>query len=154
VLRAELTRELGVEWTSIYNGIAEVVGVPPRLIQAFSRWRAEIEASLAERGTVGPRAAEVVAVATRRAKDRSVDPDRLLEEWRERATALGFGRQSLNAIRRRVHAAALGDTDLGGLARELFGADGLTAHASSFDRRDVIEALCDRLPGPASRTTE
>ena len=32
------------------------------------------------------------------------------------------------------------------LAHELLGRDGLTAHESSFTRRDVIEALCNRLP--------
>ncbi len=69
VLRAELTRTVGVEWTPVRGGIAEVVGVPRAVREAFSRRRAEIEAALEERGTSGPRAAEAAALATRREKD-------------------------------------------------------------------------------------
>ena len=68
VLRAELTRTLGLEWLPVRNGIAELVGVPKPVLRAFSRRRAEIQAALAERGTSGPRAAEAAALATRQAK--------------------------------------------------------------------------------------
>src|SRR4051794_16202274 len=51
VLRAELTRRLGIEWTAVRNGIAEVNGVPRAVTRSFSRRRADIEAALAERGT-------------------------------------------------------------------------------------------------------
>ena len=68
MLRAELTRTLGLEWLPVRNGIAELVGVPKPVLRAFSRRRAEIQAALAERGTSGPRAAEAAALATRQAK--------------------------------------------------------------------------------------
>ena len=68
VLRAELTRTLGLEWLPVRNGIAELVGVPKPVLRAFSRRRAEIQAALAERGTSGPRAAEAAALATRQTK--------------------------------------------------------------------------------------
>ncbi len=68
-LRAELTRELGVEWTPVRNGIADIAGVPPAVLRAFSRRRAEIEAELERRGTRAPRAAQVATLETRRAKD-------------------------------------------------------------------------------------
>src|SRR5215208_8189665 len=68
VLRGELTRSRGVEWSPVRKGIAEVVGVRRRVLVGFSRRRAEIEAALAEHGTSGARAAEAAALATRRTK--------------------------------------------------------------------------------------
>ena len=50
VLRGELTRELGVAWTPVRDGIAEIDGVPPQVLRAFSRRRAQIEAALLEHG--------------------------------------------------------------------------------------------------------
>jgi conjugative relaxase-like TrwC/TraI family protein len=64
VLRAELTRTVGVEWGRVRGGIGEVVGVPRAVREAFSRRRVEIEAALEGRGTDGPRAAEAAALAT------------------------------------------------------------------------------------------
>jgi conjugative relaxase-like TrwC/TraI family protein len=71
VLRGELTRTVGVEWSPVRRGIAEVVGVPRDVMRAFSRRRAEIDAALAERGTSGARAAEAAALATRRRRIRA-----------------------------------------------------------------------------------
>src|SRR5215218_6464367 len=39
-LRSIVTRELGVEWTPVRNGIAEIAGVPSPVLRAFSRRRA------------------------------------------------------------------------------------------------------------------
>ncbi len=97
VLRGELTRTLGVEWSAVRRGIAEVVGVPRPVMRAFSRRRAEIDAALAERGTTGARAAEAAALATRRVKDPRVAADTLVGEWRERAEELGFGQRGSSA---------------------------------------------------------
>ena len=51
-LRSLLTRELGVEWTPVRNGIADIAGVPPTVLRAFSRRRADIEAELERRGAI------------------------------------------------------------------------------------------------------
>jgi hypothetical protein len=145
VLRSELTQELGVEWTPVREGLAEVVGVPRALMRAFSRRRAEIEAALKERGTSGPRAAEAAALATRRAKDRRVRPDDLIKEWNLRAAALGFGHEELSRIvgRARAHREPLAwDNMFAALA----GPHGLTQRASTFSRRDVLLAICEALP--------
>src|SRR5215213_3893233 len=88
VLRSELTRRLGVEWTPVRDGISEVVGVPAAVRKAFSRRRADIEAALEDRGSSGARAAEAAALATRRAKDRSVEAESLVSGWRARAREL------------------------------------------------------------------
>ena len=68
-LRSLLTRELGVEWTPVRNGIADIAGVPPTVLRAFSRRRADIEAELERRGATSAAAAQVAALQTRRGKD-------------------------------------------------------------------------------------
>ena len=150
VLRGELSDRLGLEWTATRDGIAEIQGVPRNVMKAFSRRRAEIEASLAERGTDGPRAAEAAALATRHAKDRSVDARGLQLEWAERAVRFGFGPSALAAVVGRATARGLGGDERQRLIAELAGPEGLTAKRSSFTRRDVLEALCDRLPPGAN----
>jgi conjugative relaxase-like TrwC/TraI family protein len=67
-LRAELTRELGVGWTPVHNGIADIAGVSPAVMRGFSRRRAEIEAELARHGTSSAAAAQAAALRTRRRK--------------------------------------------------------------------------------------
>jgi conjugative relaxase-like TrwC/TraI family protein len=65
VLRDELTRRLGVSWGPVVNGIADISGFSPELLEHFSTRRAEIleaaEAYAARHGGQDPRqdAAEV-----------------------------------------------------------------------------------------------
>jgi conjugative relaxase-like TrwC/TraI family protein len=149
VLRSELTRTLGVEWTPVRKGIAEVVGVPRSVLKAFSRRRADIEAALAERSASGARAAEVAALATRRRKDTHVRADNLVGEWRASAEALGFGREELALImgraRSRVPNAVVWERAEG----QLCAATGLTERSTTFSRREVIQGLCEVLPAGA-----
>src|SRR5690606_36150977 len=42
VLRDELTRRLGVSWQPVFNGIADIEGFSPALLEHFSTRRAEI----------------------------------------------------------------------------------------------------------------
>jgi conjugative relaxase-like TrwC/TraI family protein len=149
MLRAQLTRRLGLEWTPVERGIAEVKGVLPRVLRAFSQRRAEIEASLAECGTSGPRAAEAAALATRRAKERDVDPARLFARWGERAAELGWSPELA-----RRGPADRDDLDVEALKNELLGPDGLTQRASTFTRRDVVRGICGALPPGAAVTAE
>jgi len=55
VLRAELTRDLGLEWLPVRNGIAELVGIPKPLLRAFSRRRAEHRGGDGRARDVGPK---------------------------------------------------------------------------------------------------
>ena len=147
-LRAELTRELGVAWTPVRNGIADVDGVPADVLRAFSRRRAQIEAALEERGASGPRAAQAAALDTRRRKEHDVDPAMLVPAWRARAEELGFGHEQLEALLGR-DAPSLDGELLASVARELAGERGLTEHKSSFTRRDALQAWASRLPAGA-----
>ena len=142
VLRAELSRALGVEWAPVRKGIAELAGVPKPVLRAFSRRRAEIDAALEERGTSGARAAEAAALATRRAKRGVPAADELTGEWRARAAALGFELAVLG--RRRMRRPYT--PELERVFDALVGPAGLTRRASTFTRRDVLQAMCERLP--------
>lgn len=71
-LRWELTRRLGVDWTAVRHGIADVDGIPAPVLREFSTRRREIEAHLDERGETGARAAQDAAHRTRSHKDLTV----------------------------------------------------------------------------------
>jgi conjugative relaxase-like TrwC/TraI family protein len=146
VLRSELTRELGVRWLSVRDGIAEIAGVPMPVLKEFSRRRADIEAALERSGTSGPRASEAAALATRQAKDRRTSFPALQRDWRERAAARGFARDELQAILQSRVAREMSDAQLDHLFALLAGPTGLTLRAATFSRRDVVQALSERLP--------
>src|SRR4051794_21534856 len=135
-LRALLTRELGVAWGPVRNGIADVDGVPAPVLRAFSRRRAEIEAELERRGATSAGAAQVAALATRRAKDYRVTPERLVPEWRQRASELGLDADLVRSLLGRERPSALTAARAEAIAERLAGATGLTARRSSFTRRD------------------
>jgi conjugative relaxase-like TrwC/TraI family protein len=146
VLRGELTRTLGVEWTPVRRGIAEVVGVPRVVTQTFSRRRAEIDAAMAERGTSGAKAAEAAALATRRVKDPRVVAEMLVDEWRTRAEGLGFGTVELRRVVGQRRALADREPDWDAVADRLARLNGLTRRSATFGRGEVLQGLCEALP--------
>ena len=152
-LRKEISRRLGVEWTQVRNGTAEIEGVPRVAIDEFSRRRAEIEIRMEQRGERSARAAQVATLDTRRAKDHGVRPEGLQPEWERRADSVGLTRKDLKQVlgRSRTSYRPLASV----LTDELFGPDGLTRDASSFTVREVIQALCERRgPGVSAAQIE
>jgi hypothetical protein len=151
-LRAELTRRLGVEWTPVRRGIADIKGIPKKTLRAFSRRRVEIEAHMAVRGEATARAAQVATYATRKPKDRTVEAEDLVPEWRERARTLGLDDEALTGLVGRVGPSPVPEPGTAA-AEELFAAlaapDGLTAEVSTFSRKEVLQGICDRLPAGA-----
>jgi conjugative relaxase-like TrwC/TraI family protein len=146
VLRGELTARLGVEWTPVRQGIAEVAGVPAGVMREFSRRRAEIVAALEQRGTSGPRAAEAAALATRRAKDPRVQAERLRLDWRRRAAERGLGSDGVEALLGRGVPPVFDASIQSAIEDALAAPDGLTLRRASFSRRDVLLQTCERLP--------
>ena len=140
-LRAELTRSLGVEWTPVTKGSAEIRGVSSRIIRAFSRRRAEIEAAMELHGSRGRHAAQVAALDTRRAKDRAVRPEQLAPEWRLRAARLGLDETRIGRLFDRE---TLTPPAWDAAFAELAAPTGLTQNESTFGRREVLQALCER----------
>ncbi len=107
---------------------------------------------MAERGETTARAAQVATYATRKPKDASIDAEGLLPEWRQRARTLGLDDEALAGLVGRAAPSRVPEpgTDA---AEELFAAlsapDGLTAEVSTFSRKEVLQAICDRLPAGA-----
>ncbi len=149
-LRSLLSRELGVEWTPVRNGIADIVGVPPTVLRAFSRRRADIKAELERRGTTSAAAAQVAALQTRRGKDYGVTPEQLVPEWRRRAGELGLDLERLGMLGRHASVRGLDAEIERSIVERMAGPSGLTHRRSTFTRRDVIQAVCERLPADVS----
>ena len=148
-LRAELVRRVGVEWTPVHKGTAEIAGVPSPVVRAFSRRRLEIECAMAERGEHSAKAAQVATLDSRQAKDYDVRPESLRERWSEQARRLGFERDQLTAVLHRAEPRTLSASEREGGVLDLASPRGLTRERASFTRRDVIQAWCDHLPDGA-----
>jgi conjugative relaxase-like TrwC/TraI family protein len=142
VLRRELAAALGVEWTEVTNGYADIAFVRRDAIDRFSTRRKEIVREMAEHGADSPAAAEVAAYRTRDAKDYGVDPDNQRKDWRAQAAEFGLTESAIDAaLARRAGRnptpATTSDVDRA-LAR-------IEATKSHFDRRDLLCALADQL---------
>jgi conjugative relaxase-like TrwC/TraI family protein len=146
VLRGELTRRLGVGWSPVRNGVAEVTGMSRKLIRAFSQRRAQVLAHLETTGGSGAKAADVACLATRPAK--SGTPIReLTSEWQSRASKLvGDPRLLIQSVlgiaRPRPLTGDVTDT----LTRLAVSAAGVTEKKTSFDRQQLTRYLLERLP--------
>jgi conjugative relaxase-like TrwC/TraI family protein len=138
-LRANLTETLGIEWGPMSNGVAEVAGVSRPQIEAFSvRW-AEIQTELHRVGHGSARAAQLAAWGTRPPKPDAAE-DALIEQWRRRALEVGITDELLAGLLGQARDPAL-DQPADQLVTSLLGPKGLTAHASAFDRRHVVQAI-------------
>ena len=153
VERAELTRRLGVRWTPVdpRSGAAEIVGLEDReLLRQFSKRSAEIDDWLAAQGLAGIKASSAAAVATRQPKERGESEEQLYARWERELANHGITAERLAAVcgseRGRPATAAEVTAILGDLA----GPEGLTEQASTFARRDVLDAVIKRLPVAAS----
>lgn len=144
-LRGELTRRLGVQWTPVRRGQAEIDGIPPKVLRAFSRRRAELEERMTQRGDQGAKAAQIAARDTRQAKTYAVPAHALHDEWRERAATLGFATSRFAELTERNEAHPLDRVAAAGMQAELLGPHGLTERRSTFGRREALQAWAERL---------
>ncbi len=145
VLRGQLTSRLGVAWTAPQKGIAEIAGIPTGLLEAFSTRRRQILTALRERGRSGAGAAQAACLVTRPAKTAYQPEPTLRRRWAVKAVSAGHNpTRVVAAVLRRCRAPAR--PAIQHLARHLLGPAGLTAHATGFDRRALLQALCQALP--------
>src|SRR5581483_6709299 len=73
-------------------------------------------------------------------------------EWRDRARSLGLDDEALADLVGRVAPSLVpepGTTAAEELFADLAAPDGLTAQVSTFGRKEVLQAICDRLPAGA-----
>ena len=143
VFRHELTRELGVDWGPVRKGIADIRGVPPRVIRAFSRRRAEVQAKVAEWGKDGLVARQTAAQMTRARKDYEVTPDQLAPEWRARAAEFGLTADVARGLIGTTTPRQLDRDERDEIVQRLIAPTGLTRQHSTFDRRDLTRAVAE-----------
>lgn len=150
VLRDQLTGSLGVEFGPVTNGVAPIAGIPRSAIDAFSTRRAEILEHLDAVGASSAKAAQIATLETRRLKDQQPDLEAIQAEWRTRAAGCGLDIEHLDHLLGRTRRTGLTETERSDAVALMLSPDGLTAHASSFDRRDLIRAWCEAHPQGAT----
>ncbi|WP_420451735.1 MobF family relaxase [Ilumatobacter sp.] len=96
-LRHELSRRLGIDWTPVHNGVADIAGISKQVLKHFSKRRNEIEDELERSGRAGAAAAAQVTLATRTAK-LDVDQATLDRAWLDDGTSIGFGPADINQL--------------------------------------------------------
>jgi conjugative relaxase-like TrwC/TraI family protein len=167
-LRAELSRRLGLEWTQVVKGTAELVGIPRELIEALSKRRAQIVARIAHLAQQGPKAHQAAALYDRPAKSlllpgdrdgpgRGPAPARLQRRWLAQARRLGFDPRRLDELGRIAQARAAGfDADV--LAERTHGPPHgpLTVAGQTFGSRHRFDSagIAEQLAGPRGLTFE
>jgi conjugative relaxase-like TrwC/TraI family protein len=133
-LRHELSARLGVAWDVRPNGLGDVVGVDPGLRGLFSQRSAGMKAYVAEHA--GRASLRGAFYATRPEKDRTVQWEALVPEWRHRADELGYDVGELSGVVGRGRDGKEFDVELlqSAIARRAW-PDGTLA------RRDIVSAV-------------
>jgi hypothetical protein len=144
VLRGQLTRRLGVAWTTPSRGRPEIAGIPRSLLRLFSTRRRQIEAELDRAVQNGPAAAQRACLTTRPAKTH-IPEQSLRDRWDAQTREAGYDPQQLvyGLLGRHRPPAR---PDLAALQAELLGPAGVTRHATTFERSDLLRALCQAIP--------
>jgi conjugative relaxase-like TrwC/TraI family protein len=153
--RAELSQRLGLEFVEVADHEQlEIKGWDDKTLRdAFSRRAAQVRAQCDAWGTSDTRTAREAARATRRAKDHSETEDVIYDRWRAELAEHGISERTYAERLGRATAKALTADQTAALLGELAGPEGLTAQASTFARRDVVDHLARRLPTGTSATT-
>ncbi len=152
-LRRLLTLRLGIEWGPVKDGIADVATMPAEVLRHFSKRRAQIEAQLDDLGYSSPKAAEIAALDTRKPKDLGASPFGLRDRWVEEARSIDYEPDQLPKLFDRGAPTVLTAADIEAVNAKLESPHGLTANASTFDRRMAIIEWTNHLPqglGPAA----
>jgi conjugative relaxase-like TrwC/TraI family protein len=157
----QLVRTLEVEWTAAdRHGNRELRRMPETLVRGFSKRTDQIDTELDRLTADGrertPRLVKWTVQATRKPKQHET-PDTLYGRWRQEAAECGHDpdtlvRQVTGRTANRVQDQRVSDEATGQLFDRLAGREGLTEHASTFTRPDVLVALGAGLAG--ARRTE
>ena len=140
----------GIGWTPTRRGIANVAGVSNDAIKALSTRREQVLRLADELGTHSARGRQAAAVASRAAKDTSVNARELRDQWRDRLNSVGFGRRELAKATTAPAIREWTADDTRRLDAHLAGPVGVTELRAIFDRRDVVHTIVDHTGGRLS----
>ena len=151
VMRAELSRSIGVEWGLVTNGIAELVAVPTEVREHFSVRHTEIMEEATARGLTSMSGIAAIQRETRDRK-RVIARKVAVAGWRARAAEHGFGERELARALGRARAITSSDytARLRAQATHMLSPSGLTRQSSTFTRREVIQQFAEAHPEGAS----
>jgi conjugative relaxase-like TrwC/TraI family protein len=159
----ELSRSLRVEWTAAdSHGNRELQGMPEGLVRGFSKRSDQIDAELDRLGANGrertPRLVKWTVQATRKPKQHQT-PDTLYDRWRQEAAERGVDPDTLvrtvtDRTPNRIQDQTVSGEAADRLLDRLAGPEGLTEHASTFTRPDVLVALGAGLTGTGRAVLE
>ncbi len=151
-LRRRLSERLGVAWGPDRNGCREMLGFSEPQLEQFSKRTRQIDEYRAAKGTAPAdpkermKVDEAASLATRRAKDRSMTPERLRGRWEQEAAEVELARgrrlerQVVEAGRGRR--SRLSASDLAELFDRLVDPEmGLCSRDSRFGEAKVIEQV-------------
>lgn len=142
-MRYELTSAIGVAWRAGPGGAWEIDGIGDDAVTEFSQRSNEIAAAVAElEATIGRSATldeKEAAVADTRPDKSATTAGELLDSWWSRAAGHGLTPDTLRACAARRRPAQLTAEHYEEVFETLDAA--LTAHASTFARADVVDAL-------------
>src|SRR5581483_3257187 len=99
------------------------------------------------------KAHQAATLATRQAKDHTVDPETLQRQWCAEAAAAGFDPAAITSCLGRATPQPVLPERLDVVFAHLAGPHGLTERDASFDRGDVLQALADVLVADADAAT-
>ena len=147
VMRAALSRSLGVEWGPVTNGIAELVAVPTEVREHFSARHTEIMEEATARGLTSRAGIAAIQRETRDRK-RVIARSEAVAGWRARAAEHGFGERELRRALGRARSITTSDYTerLRAQATRMLGPAGLTRQSSTFTRREVIQQFAEAHP--------
>jgi ATP-dependent exoDNAse (exonuclease V) alpha subunit len=119
----------------------------------FSKRAAQVKAQCDAWGTSDTRTAREAARATRRVKAHAEPEDVIYDRWRRELAEHGISERTYAERLGRATGQVLTEEQTAALLGELAGPEGLTAQASTFARREVVDHLARRLPTGTSATT-
>ncbi len=142
-LRRGLTRELGVEWGPVRNGIADIEGIPTEALAEMSSRRHAVLDHAEAFGLHTHQGRRTAALATRAAKDLGVDWGQLEDSWRHRLAGHGLTRTTALDLTEPRLPRPFRVSEEAAVLRRAARLDGVTETGHVFDRRRVIEWLAD-----------
>ncbi|WP_239309772.1 MobF family relaxase, partial [Frankia sp. Cj3] len=160
-LRHELSRRRGLEWQTVRNGVAELAGFPPTLLEAFSSRHAEVQrefAQLVADGLAPDARTEVAAQRGSRAPKTVLADAQVRAVQATKLTEAGWTVEQIRAlgIHRQRSFEPPTDDEISALVDRLVGHNGLTANHPTFTLRDVHQQVAawgvDRLDPTAIST--